>query len=392
MIGGLGGFVLPIVFGALLDLTGLWTSCFMLLFVLVAGALPWMHFAIRADGARLAGERSTSCPNPGDAGDPQARAVGALPARGSRRLAPGGPFWEHGAPDRAAQPVDFDPGLLLSFAVWHGMVGGRGQAAAVGFNFTTDQLFWLAALPGISGATLRIFYSFMVPIFGGRLWTTLSTGRCSSRRSASAMRCRTRHALLLLPGAGAALRLRRRQLRLVHGQHRLLLPEGGEGQGAGLNAGLGNLGVSVVQFLIPLVDHRRRLRRARRRPAWVRRPRRRSGCRMPASSGCRSSCSRHCGLVRHERHRRGQGLLRRAGGDLPAKAQLDHVPALHWDLRLLHRLSPPGFPLLAKTCSRRSIRCSSSSSGRWSARCRAWTGWVADKYGGGARDLLGLRR
>jgi NNP family nitrate/nitrite transporter-like MFS transporter len=32
MIGGLGGFVLPIAFGVLLDLTGLWTSCFMLLF------------------------------------------------------------------------------------------------------------------------------------------------------------------------------------------------------------------------------------------------------------------------------------------------------------------------------------------------------------------------
>ena len=49
---------------------------------------------------------------------------------------------------------------------------------AIGFKYTTDQLFWLAALPGLSGATLRIFYSFMVPIFGGRLWTTLSTGRC----------------------------------------------------------------------------------------------------------------------------------------------------------------------------------------------------------------------
>ena len=47
MVGGLGGFVLPIAFGELNDLTGVWTSCFMLLFVLVAGALTWMHFAIR---------------------------------------------------------------------------------------------------------------------------------------------------------------------------------------------------------------------------------------------------------------------------------------------------------------------------------------------------------
>ena len=47
MIGGLGGFILPIAFGVLNDLTGIWTSCFMLLFVVVASALAWMHFAIR---------------------------------------------------------------------------------------------------------------------------------------------------------------------------------------------------------------------------------------------------------------------------------------------------------------------------------------------------------
>ena len=47
MIGGLGGFILPITFGALNDRSGVWTSCFMLLFVLVSTALVWMHFAIR---------------------------------------------------------------------------------------------------------------------------------------------------------------------------------------------------------------------------------------------------------------------------------------------------------------------------------------------------------
>lgn len=47
LIGGLGGFFLPICFGILNDLTNVWTSCFMLLFVLVATALTWMHFAIR---------------------------------------------------------------------------------------------------------------------------------------------------------------------------------------------------------------------------------------------------------------------------------------------------------------------------------------------------------
>src|ERR1019366_2530263 len=48
MIGGLGGFVLPIAFGAVIDLTGVWTSCFMLLFVGVAVAFTWMHVAVRS--------------------------------------------------------------------------------------------------------------------------------------------------------------------------------------------------------------------------------------------------------------------------------------------------------------------------------------------------------
>jgi NNP family nitrate/nitrite transporter-like MFS transporter len=47
MIGALGGFVLPVTFGIMNDLVNVWTSCFMLLFALVATALVWMHFAIR---------------------------------------------------------------------------------------------------------------------------------------------------------------------------------------------------------------------------------------------------------------------------------------------------------------------------------------------------------
>ncbi|SFV38658.1 MFS transporter [Hyphomicrobium facile] len=47
MIGGLGGFVLPIAFGFLNQVTGLWTSCFMLLFAIVMTLLVWMHLSIR---------------------------------------------------------------------------------------------------------------------------------------------------------------------------------------------------------------------------------------------------------------------------------------------------------------------------------------------------------
>ncbi len=67
------------------------------------------------------------------------------------------------------------PALTLAFAVWMVWSVVVAKLPLIGFDFTQDQLFWLAALPALSGATLRIFYSFMVPIFGGRLWTTLST-------------------------------------------------------------------------------------------------------------------------------------------------------------------------------------------------------------------------
>ncbi len=47
LVGGLGGFFLPIIFGIMNDVIGIWTSCFMLLTVIIAIALIWMHFAIQ---------------------------------------------------------------------------------------------------------------------------------------------------------------------------------------------------------------------------------------------------------------------------------------------------------------------------------------------------------
>ena len=64
MIGGLGGFFLPIAFGALNELTGLWSSCFMLLFAIVIGLLVWMDVSIRRMERR---DRSPSAAAPGEA-------------------------------------------------------------------------------------------------------------------------------------------------------------------------------------------------------------------------------------------------------------------------------------------------------------------------------------
>ncbi len=65
--------------------------------------------------------------------------------------------------------------LLLAFCVWMLFSAVAVNLNKIGFNFTTDQLFLLTALPSLSGAILRVPYSFMVPIFGGRRWTIFST-------------------------------------------------------------------------------------------------------------------------------------------------------------------------------------------------------------------------
>ena len=62
MIGGLGGFILPICFGIMNDAIGVWTSCFMLLFLLVGVALVWMHLAIRRMERKAAAEALEALP------------------------------------------------------------------------------------------------------------------------------------------------------------------------------------------------------------------------------------------------------------------------------------------------------------------------------------------
>ncbi|MFC4297180.1 NarK family nitrate/nitrite MFS transporter [Castellaniella hirudinis] len=146
------------------------------------------------------------------------------------------------------------PALFLAFAVWQMWSVVAVNLPNLGFKYTENELFWLAALPALSGATLRIFYSFMVPVFGGRRWTALTT------------------ASLLLPTIGVGLAVQDPDtpystmliLALLCGlgggnfsssmsNISFFFPKERKGSALGLNAGLGNLGVSSVQFLAPLV-------------------------------------------------------------------------------------------------------------------------------------------
>lgn len=144
--------------------------------------------------------------------------------------------------------------LTLSFAIWVLWSVVTVNLDKVGFRFTSNQLFWLTALPALSGATLRVFYSFMVPIFGGRRWTVIST------------------LSLLLPAVGMGLALQDNStsygtllvLAALCGlgggnfsssmaNISFFYPKAKKGTATGLNAGIGNLGVSLAQFVVPLV-------------------------------------------------------------------------------------------------------------------------------------------
>ena len=146
------------------------------------------------------------------------------------------------------------PALLLAFAVWMVWSAVTVRLNSIGFSFTTDQLFWLAALPGLSGATLRIFYSFMVPIFGGRRWTALSTASLLLPALWMGFAVQDQSTsysvfviIALLCGFGGG------NFASSMANISFFYPKSQQGTALGLNAGLGNLGVSVMQFGVPLV-------------------------------------------------------------------------------------------------------------------------------------------
>ena len=124
------------------------------------------------------------------------------------------------------------PALFLAFAVWQVWSVVAVSLPALGFKYSTNQLFWLAAAPALSGATLRIFYSFIVPSVGGRRWTAISTASLLIPAIGIGFAVQDNTTTLSdHADAGAAVRLGRRQLQLQHGQHQLLLPEGAQGLG-----------------------------------------------------------------------------------------------------------------------------------------------------------------
>ncbi|HYP67814.1 MAG TPA: antiporter [Thiobacillaceae bacterium] len=146
------------------------------------------------------------------------------------------------------------PSLLCGFAVW--MMWGiiTVQMLNLGFPFTQGQLFTLTAISGLAGATMRIPSSFFIRLAGGRNVIFLTT------------------AMLLAPAIGTGIVLQHKDWPLWAFQLMALwsgvgggnfassmsnistfFPKRLQGTALGINAGLGNFGVTSMQIIIPLV-------------------------------------------------------------------------------------------------------------------------------------------
>ena len=146
------------------------------------------------------------------------------------------------------------PSLLIGFAVWlyWGII--TVQMINLGFAFDKSQLFTLGAIAGLTGATLRIPSTFFIRIAGGRNTIVFTT------------------ALLMIPAIGAGIALQDPNTPLWKFQVLAFLsglgggnfsssmsnisffyPKKVQGYALGMNAGLGNFGVTTMQILIPLV-------------------------------------------------------------------------------------------------------------------------------------------
>jgi NNP family nitrate/nitrite transporter-like MFS transporter len=164
-------------------------------------------------------------------------------------------FWESTGKKIAYRNLTLSvPALLCGFAVW-GMWGIiTVQMLNLGFPFSQAELFTLTAISGIAGATMRIPASFLIRIAGGRNTIFLTT------------------AMLLAPAIGTGIVLQHKDWPLWAFQLMALwsgvgggnfassmsnistfFPKRLQGTALGLNAGIGNFGVTTMQIVIPLV-------------------------------------------------------------------------------------------------------------------------------------------
>jgi len=142
--------------------------------------------------------------------------------------------------------------LIMAFIVWFVVSALVVRLPGIGFKLTSSQLFWLAAMPGLAGGSLRIVHTFLVPLYGTRHVVTFSTlsllipavGWFYAVQDPT-----TPYWVLLLlaffAGLGGG------NFSSFMPSTSLFFPKRLQGTALAIQAGIGNFGVSVVQFLTP---------------------------------------------------------------------------------------------------------------------------------------------
>jgi MFS transporter, NNP family, nitrate/nitrite transporter len=149
----------------------------------------------------------------------------------------------------------------LGFSIWVLWTIIVINLGNIGITLSLPEQFWLTAVPNLVGSTLRIPYTFAIPRFGGRLWTTVSAGLLLIPALLvavlvpsgwlAAQSHDTQFVVLLACAATAGFGGGNFSSSMANIS--FFYPEGRKGLALGLNAAGGNLGVAITQLLVPLV-------------------------------------------------------------------------------------------------------------------------------------------
>ena len=144
--------------------------------------------------------------------------------------------------------------LIFSFATWFVMSAVVVRMPAIGFKFTTMELFWLAAIPGLASGILRLIHSYFIPVLGTRPVVSIATvikifpmlwlGYAIQDLNTS---WTTFMIIGFLTGMGGG------DFSSFMPSTSIFFPKRLQGVSMGIQAGLGNFGVSVVQFVTPWI-------------------------------------------------------------------------------------------------------------------------------------------
>jgi len=164
-------------------------------------------------------------------------------------------FWERTGKSIANRNLWISiPNLLCAFAVWlmWGII--TVQMLNLGFPFKPAELFTLTAIAGLMGATLRIPASFFIRLSGGRNTVFLTSLLLIAPSVWTGIALQDKNtplwvfqACAFLSGIGGG------NFASSMSNISAFFPKRLQGTALGLNAGLGNFGVTTMQILIPLV-------------------------------------------------------------------------------------------------------------------------------------------